>query len=599
MALRRVHSAWVLPVLAVLAFSSCAYSAPTCEEFFAESRQTGHNLPTDRVYPRGRLLPFSMAGVGCGGPQKIGQKLDGREVDAWFAQVTAAGFTMAGPQYELNGRALADAARAGISVVYSVGDKADNVRKSPAKAAREVGKQVQQVAENPAVSWWHLTPDGLNMSDSASVEYIEAACRAIRRYDPQNRPIWIHAGAGMTDSELAHLMEFATVAGRNMAVPTADQSGSRIWVRQSIEQELAAISGAETPALPIAVLQMGAADVALTPEAITARVRHDVFASLVAGAKGIIVDSLRIQPGFDSHGAWFGAYCNVVAELGRQDGPGEILLSGRRCNDLTAEVVGGPATLLIDGEQQATVSMANIAIGTERYVTLVNSTASGVRVRVNGLPDATIGIVDALAPENEPLKANAGSVEVALGPLGVRMLRISRPVGGAESDAGPEAIIHTNMGEIRVRFFAEDAPKTVRNFLTLSRDGFYNGLTFHRVIQDFMIQGGCPRGNGTGGPGYEFEDEINQHKIVRGALAMANAGPNTNGSQFFIVTKEACPWLDGFHTVFGEVVSGMDVVDSISSVATTRAGMPLSPVTIEKVELVKGNSGQTANNTDR
>ena len=120
----------------------------------------------------------------------------------------------------------------------------------------------------------------------------------------------------------------------------------------------------------------------------------------------------------------------------------------------------------------------------------------------------------------------------------------------------------------RVELHDEDAPKTVENFRKLAGDGFYDDLVFHRVIPDFMIQGGCPEGTGRGGPGYTFEDEFNDHKIVRGALAMANAGPNTNGSQFFIVTTEAAPWLDGKHTVFGKVVDGMDAVDAIESTPT-------------------------------
>ena len=145
--------------------------------------------------------------------------------------------------------------------------------------------------------------------------------------------------------------------------------------------------------------------------------------------------------------------------------------------------------------------------------------------------------------------------------------------------------LHTNRGAIEVEVFDEDAPKTVENFLKLARDGFYNGVTFHRVIPDFMIQGGDPTGTGTGGPGYTFEDEINEHKVVRGALAMANAGPDTNGSQFFVVTAEATPWLDGKHTVFGRVTSGLDVVDSISAVDTDANDMPRDPVVIERVEL--------------
>jgi peptidyl-prolyl cis-trans isomerase B (cyclophilin B) len=148
-----------------------------------------------------------------------------------------------------------------------------------------------------------------------------------------------------------------------------------------------------------------------------------------------------------------------------------------------------------------------------------------------------------------------------------------------------EATLHTNHGPIRIELFPDDAPKTVGNFEDLTRKGFYDGLTFHRVIDDFMIQGGDPSGDGTGGPGYTFEDEPNDHRVERGALAMANAGPNTNGSQFFIVTADACPWLDGKHTVFGRVVDGMDVVDEISKVDKDARDRPSDPVVIERVAL--------------
>ncbi len=147
------------------------------------------------------------------------------------------------------------------------------------------------------------------------------------------------------------------------------------------------------------------------------------------------------------------------------------------------------------------------------------------------------------------------------------------------------ATLHTHAGPIAVELFDEDAPKTVENFRKLSGDGFYDGLIFHRVIPDFMIQGGCPEGTGTGGPGYTFEDEFNDHKIVRGALAMANAGPNTNGSQFFIVTTAEAPWLDGKHTVFGEVTDGMDTVEAIEATPTAAGDRPVEPQVIERVEL--------------
>ena len=147
------------------------------------------------------------------------------------------------------------------------------------------------------------------------------------------------------------------------------------------------------------------------------------------------------------------------------------------------------------------------------------------------------------------------------------------------------ATMHTNHGAIAIELYDDDAPKTVENFLKLSREGFYDGVIFHRVIPDFMIQGGDPTGTGTGGPGYQFEDEFNDRKVVRGALAMANAGPNTNGSQFFIVTTEAAPWLDGKHTVFGQVTSGMDVVDTISEVSRDGRDKPHDDVTIDRVAL--------------
>ncbi len=149
------------------------------------------------------------------------------------------------------------------------------------------------------------------------------------------------------------------------------------------------------------------------------------------------------------------------------------------------------------------------------------------------------------------------------------------------------ATLHTNHGAIKLELFDADAPKTVENFRTLAGDGFYDGVVFHRVIPDFMIQGGDPTGTGMGGPGYTFEDEFNDHGVVRGALAMANAGPNTNGSQFFIVTAEATPWLDGKHTVFGQVTNGMDVVDTISQLDTDANDKPREPVLIERVELVE------------
>ena len=146
------------------------------------------------------------------------------------------------------------------------------------------------------------------------------------------------------------------------------------------------------------------------------------------------------------------------------------------------------------------------------------------------------------------------------------------------------AKMHTTQGVISFEMFDDDAPKTVENFRKLAEQNFYDGIIFHRVIPEFMIQGGCPEGTGTGGPGYTFEDEFNDRKVVRGALAMANAGPNTNGSQFFIVTTAKAPWLDGKHTVFGQVTDGMDTVDAIEGLETDGRDRPVDPPKIESIE---------------
>lgn len=155
------------------------------------------------------------------------------------------------------------------------------------------------------------------------------------------------------------------------------------------------------------------------------------------------------------------------------------------------------------------------------------------------------------------------------------------------------AIIKTTKGNIEVKFYPE-SPVTVNNFMNLAKSGFYNDTKFHRIIKDFMIQAGDPltkeadtSAYGTGGPEYRFDDEFNNHKLVAGSLAMANAGPGTNGSQFFVVTATETPWLDGKHTNFGEVVKGLDVIKEIESAETNARDLPLQDIVIKSIELVK------------
>ena len=183
----------------------------------------------------------------------------------------------------------------------------------------------------------------------------------------------------------------------------------------------------------------------------------------------------------------------------------------------------------------------------------------------------------------EPAQA-AGCEKVAK-PQPANEGKLPKPTTELKQGKTYVARVLTNCGEFEITLDPKRAPKTGGSFASLVGKRFYDGLSFHRIIRDFMIQGGCPEGTGTGGPGYQFEDEINDHKVVRGALAMANAGPNTNGSQFFIVTADECPWLDGKHTVFGEVTSGMDVVDKIEGLETDGRDKPREDARIESVEV--------------
>ncbi len=228
------------------------------------------------------------------------------------------------------------------------------------------------------------------------------------------------------------------------------------------------------------------------------------------------------------------------------------------------------------------------------------SACTGGQERQNNSEFEGLGIVEQSPSESSDnlLSGNGSNIIQIQEPQGPIFLTSNnmRTLDG-QTDLAQEysqAIIKTSLGNITVKFYSEESPITVNNFLNLAQSGFYSGTKFHRVMENFMIQGGDPNSKGddtsiygTGGPEYRFADEINNRKLVLGSLAMANAGPNTNGSQFFIVVIPETPWLDGAHTNFGEVVAGMDVVEAIKSVQTGVRDIPLEPVVITGVELVK------------
>ncbi len=306
---------------------------------------------------------------------------------------------------------------------------------------------------------------------------------------------------------------------------------------------------------------------ATTPEVLTVvahelghrRYRHVALGTALAmgGSVGFVLDSLGAAPG------------RRRPERDRRD------RRGRRAN----------RALRAAGRLAARAPARAVAGGA---VAQLGVRLRPLRRRADRRPDRVrVGVRPPL--RGEPARPVAAAVGLSLALLAPD--RAGAAGGGATCggvDYGArmtKATLHTSEGPIEIELYPDEAPKTVENFTKLAGEGYYDGLIFHRVIPDFMIQGGCPEGTGTGGPGYQFEDEFNEHKVERGALAMANAGPNTNGSQFFIVTTDAAPWLDGKHTVFGKVTSGQDVAESISKVDRDGRDKPVTPVTIDRVEL--------------
>ena len=248
-------------------------------------------------------------------------------------------------------------------------------------------------------------------------------------------------------------------------------------------------------------------------------------------------------------------------------------------------VVGVSACSTKKASEETTVSegtnseIKNNLVGDNNIVTPVPSDNSAL---------TPVDSTSSASSENTSQSANLGSV-----PVDNKNMIDQKSFSDLTKEYS-QALIKTSMGDIKVKFYNSDSPFTVNNFLNLAKAGFYNGTKFHRVIKDFMIQGGDPLSKeanaslyGTGGPGYQFKDEFNSHKLVEGSLAMANSGPGTNGSQFFIVTLNETPWLDGKHTNFGQVVSGMDIVKKIEATPTGTNDKPVTDVVVKSIELMK------------
>jgi len=400
--------------------------------FFRLAPDAAAGLAEDGVYPQGRRFPFALFSVG-------GSVATAAERDAAIARVKSDGFSMIGPQYELNDRVVEDAEEHGLKAVYTVGLPMDFLSDKPLdltpdEIREQIGEQVDAVASSPVIAWWYLQPEELRYWRANEMAYLDAASEAIREADPQRRPIWMYDPGHRTAEGLRPTATRLDVCGKGLYTNYSGRRDARVWVRWSIEQEVEAIAQANPGAVPIAVPEMFEQPEADHVAWVPAWVRHDMYAALIAGAKGAVVFSMRRRDGFTAHDRYYQSYAQVAREVSGEGGLGAVFLFGERRDDLSVRVVEGPATLALafgkgdalHVEQYASVSFLDVAYGLDRYLFAVNSSYGHVRAVVSGLPAGPIATRDVLGGA-ETATVEGGRFELRFEPLGVHGLRFSRP----------------------------------------------------------------------------------------------------------------------------------------------------------------------------
>ncbi len=404
----------IMAVIGLVNYSSVL--AGSAEEFFKTAPDRAEKYPPDKVYPQGRIFPLSLYSVGGGSGRKVGHP------EKALRRVKQDGFTMIGPQYELNNRVISDAKKYGLKCVYTVGGASTKL------SSREIQKIIQQnvkkVCAHPEIAWWNLAAEELRYWRKTEMRYLKIVTRAIRQADPLKRPIMMYEPNHRDASALTHTVKFLDICSKGTYTNYAGHRDSRIWVRWSIEQEIEAIKKSNPSAIPIAVLEMFQQPPEDKLALIPAWVRHDVYLSLITGAKGIIIFSMRERPKFDAHETYYRAYAQCARELTNPPlNLGQVFLFGEKRNDLDVQVVDGPKTLPLKLKDDKTityssVSFLDIAYGKERYLFVVNSANEPVRIVVDNLPH--VEIVAKNLFNGHKFLVNEGNFEVKLNPLGVK-----------------------------------------------------------------------------------------------------------------------------------------------------------------------------------
>lgn len=424
----------------LLMFCGIICRADKIEKFFRSNpNEEYRKLAKDQIYPQGCLFPFSFYSTGGGSEEKRGNLLPDSVREADQKQIIESGVTMIGPQYELNESSLEVAARYKIKTIYSIKFEIDGKpfklklldelhrqkeKLDEDKVKNAIAEIVKKAAQRPEISWWDITPEELRYWRVNELNYLKIAYQTIKENDPLKRPVFMYEPGHRSAEALLKLLPWQDLCVKGTYTNYSSMKDQRIWVRYSVEQQVEAASRASHPVTPIALTEMFRQPSEGELKLIPAWVRHDVYCSLVAGAKGVLVFSASRRPGFTSREAYLQAYLQVCEELTGAKKLGEVFLFGERRNDIEVDYLEGPKEIVMKSrkveKKYPSVSFSNISWNNKRYVVLVNSAEVPVKLMVGGLVYGNnITVRNLFHDDAAAFTAPEGEFEVELKPLEV------------------------------------------------------------------------------------------------------------------------------------------------------------------------------------
>jgi hypothetical protein len=391
--------------------TTCVAAEITPQAFFRSAKDLSRDYDPDKVYPRGQIFPLGFFGLN-------------------MSRDKIEGLTLVGPYGRE--RNVADAKQHGLECTYNISLPMDfhgekPLELTPDQIRRQIGQQVQEAAGNLEIAWWYLGPEELRFWRQNELTYLEVAAETIRRTDPLKRPVWMY-DPGHRDAEaLAHTVKHLDICGKGMYTNYSGQGDNRVWVRWTIEQEIGAIQEANPSAIPIAVPEMFQDPPEELLPMIPRWVRHDVYLSLICGAKGIMVFSGFRRSKFDTFDRYHQAYATCARQINGPLNLGQVFLFGERRQDVRVRVTSGPARIATAHKEPVeypSVAMLDVSHGKDRYLFLANSANQPVGVVIEGLPSVPIGVENLFEPDEEP-NLQHGRFELKLESLAVKAYRFT------------------------------------------------------------------------------------------------------------------------------------------------------------------------------